>query len=220
MYIWNLSPPIFRRLFALFSVGRQVKDFKTMTKIASSVKNEDGSVIVAAMLVLVLLTIIGISATSTSNIELNIVANTQLHKMAFFTAESGWHVMSDWLDDQYPLPAENLGSYKWGLTDGLDNDGDGTFEEADEQVHFQTDTYSDPQRVPLSANLSDDYNYTVDSEFVGASVAPGWGAGSGSGSFLRFQYIVNSTGRVPARGGEAVSRIQVRLGKIREVGGS
>ena len=68
-------------------------------------KKQDGAVIVAAMLILVLLTIIGISATKTSNSELNITSNSQLHKMAFFTAESGWHVMADWLDDQYPLPS-------------------------------------------------------------------------------------------------------------------
>lgn len=190
-----------------------------MRKPTDLFKNEDGSVIVAAMLVLVLLTIIGISATSTSNIELNIVTNTQLHKMAFFTAESGWQVTSDWLDDQYPLPTENVGSYNSGLTDSVDNDGDGTIDEADERVHFQTDTYANPEPLPLSANLSD-YIYTVDSEFVSATVAPGWGAGSTSGTFLRFQYIVNSTGSVPARGGNAVSRVQVRLGKIRKTGGS
>jgi Tfp pilus assembly protein PilX len=60
-----------------------------MIKITAILKRDDGSVIVAAMMILVLLTIIGISATSTSNTELNITSNAQLHKMAFFTAESG-----------------------------------------------------------------------------------------------------------------------------------
>ena len=189
-----------------------------MMKPTDMLKKDDGSVIVAAMLVLVLLTIIGISATSISNTELNIVTNTQLHKMAFFTAESGWQVLSDWLDDQYPLPAENLVSFN-GLNDEEDNDGDGATDEADELVHFKSAESATEQPLPLSAGLSN-YTYTVDSEFLGASVAPGWSAGSGSGTFYRFQYKINSTGTVPARGGNAVSRVQVRLGKIREAGGS
>jgi Tfp pilus assembly protein PilX len=61
-----------------------------MMNMTAILKKDEGSVIVAAMLVLVLLTIIGIAATSTSRTELNITSNVQLHKMAFFTAESGW----------------------------------------------------------------------------------------------------------------------------------
>ena len=81
-----------------------------MIQMTAIIKKDDGSIMVAALLMLVLLTIIGVSATTMSNSELNITANAQLHKMAFFTAESGWHVMVNWLDDQYPLPTVNLGS--------------------------------------------------------------------------------------------------------------
>jgi len=109
-----------------------------MIQMTAIIKKDDGSIMVAALLMLVLLTIIGVSATTMSNSELNITANTQLHKMAFLTAESGWHVMVNWLDDQYPLPTVNLGSDDSEGTDGNDNDGDGLTDEHDEYVNFTT----------------------------------------------------------------------------------
>lgn len=51
--------------------------------------NEEGSALVVALLFLVLLTIIGISASTTSEIELNIAANQKTHKIAFNNADSG-----------------------------------------------------------------------------------------------------------------------------------
>ena len=51
-------------------------------------KKEEGSVLVVALLILVLLTIIGLAATNTSKIELNISGNEKLHKMAFYAAEA------------------------------------------------------------------------------------------------------------------------------------
>ena len=94
-----------------------------MIKKTAILKRDDGSVIVAAMMILVLLTIIGISATSTSNTELNITSNTQLHKMAFFTAESGWLVMTGWLDDQYPLPMSGQTCFRFPMINGIINIG-------------------------------------------------------------------------------------------------
>lgn len=52
-------------------------------------KDEEGSVLVIALLILVFLTIIGISATTTTNIELQIAGNEKFHKIAFYHADSG-----------------------------------------------------------------------------------------------------------------------------------
>ena len=53
-------------------------------------QNEDGSVtIIAGLLILVVLTLIGISATNTTRVELQIAANDQFSKIAFFNADSG-----------------------------------------------------------------------------------------------------------------------------------
>ncbi|UCF83665.1 MAG: hypothetical protein JSV50_21290 [Desulfobacteraceae bacterium] len=51
-------------------------------------KNENGSVLVVALLILVLLTIIGISAMSTTNVELKISGNEKSYKMALYAAEA------------------------------------------------------------------------------------------------------------------------------------
>ena len=61
-----------------------------MTTIFTALKNEDGAVtIIAGLLILVILTLIGISATNTTTVELKIAANDQFHKIAFFNADSG-----------------------------------------------------------------------------------------------------------------------------------
>ena len=50
-------------------------------------KSEDGSVLVIAMIMLVLLTLIGISAITTSTIEVQISANERIYKMNLCVAE-------------------------------------------------------------------------------------------------------------------------------------
>jgi len=64
----------------------------TMRKIAcpknSQLDNENGSVIVAALFILVIVTILGITATNTSTLELQIAANDQFLKTAFYHADS------------------------------------------------------------------------------------------------------------------------------------
>ena len=61
-----------------------------MTILTSKINNQNGSVtIIAGLLILVVLTLIGISATSTTTVELQIAANDQFSKIAFFNADSG-----------------------------------------------------------------------------------------------------------------------------------
>ena len=186
-----------------------------MIKTIAILKKEDGSVIIAALLILVLLTIMGISATSTSNMELNITSNAQLHKMSFFMAESGWHVMADWLDDQYPLPTvEGLGLDTRKGSDEIDNDGDGETDENDEKLDFTLDKYNTDEQYDLIPFLADraNYQYGVKSKFKGASIPTGWDPSK----FLRYDYEITSTGNVPARSGSAVAQITVTAGKIQE----
>lgn len=52
-------------------------------------KNEGGAVLVIAMLVLLLLTLMGIGAITTSGIETGIACNEKFDKKTFFTAEAG-----------------------------------------------------------------------------------------------------------------------------------
>jgi hypothetical protein len=60
-----------------------------MQKITSIINNQQGSVIIMAVIVLALLTVIGISATNTSTTEVQVSTNAMLHNIAFYTADSG-----------------------------------------------------------------------------------------------------------------------------------
>ena len=59
-----------------------------MQKMASILKNEEGSVLLVGVMILLLLTIIGIAATNTTTIELQIAGNDRVHKTAFYAAEA------------------------------------------------------------------------------------------------------------------------------------
>jgi type IV pilus assembly protein PilX len=52
--------------------------------------NENGSVMVAAIMILVLLTIVGMAAMNTSTTETSLATNTLLYERAFYTAEAGF----------------------------------------------------------------------------------------------------------------------------------
>jgi hypothetical protein len=55
----------------------------------NALRSEEGSTLIVALLILVVLTIIGVSATTTSEIEIKIAGNDQFHKVAFQNADSG-----------------------------------------------------------------------------------------------------------------------------------
>ena len=60
-----------------------------MKTIPYHLTNDRGSVIVAALMMLALLTIIGFAATNMSSTELDISTNSLLYERAFYTAEAG-----------------------------------------------------------------------------------------------------------------------------------
>jgi len=51
--------------------------------------NEDGFVLITGLLILLILTMLGITATRNTSIELQIAGNDRLHKETFYSAESG-----------------------------------------------------------------------------------------------------------------------------------
>ncbi len=63
--------------------------------------NDRGSVIVAALMILALLTIIGFAATNMSTTEMSISTNSLLYERAFFTAEAGLQRTKESLRTQF-----------------------------------------------------------------------------------------------------------------------
>jgi len=70
-----------------------------MKKMISNLNNEEGSVIIMALIVLVALTMIGIISTDNTVVELQIVRNETVYRQNFYRAESagieGVQVMED-----------------------------------------------------------------------------------------------------------------------------
>ena len=60
--------------------------------------NSNGGVTIAALLILAVLTIIGISSISTSNMEVQIATNDKVHKMAFYAADGGSELGTELLE--------------------------------------------------------------------------------------------------------------------------
>ena len=168
------------------------KAVRLMNNMVSNLKNENGSALILALLILVLLTLMGISATTTSTVGVQMAGSEKFYDLAFYSAESGWQRALNWLDDQYP-----------GVTDNLVWDGTsfiavaGSLEEAD------------TVGIPLA--VDNNTQYFVKIEFAGTAPVPGYGT-----SFRRFNYRVNSVG---VGSGNARSEVEVTAGKVFDMGG-
>jgi hypothetical protein len=172
--------------------GMQLQKLKKMNLIASICANEKGSALVLALLMLVLLTLMGISATTTSTVEIQMAGGEKFYELAFYSAESGWQRALNWLDNQFP-----------GVTDNRVWDG----------TDFMPVSGSLDEAATVGIPLANDNNtqYFVKVEFVGTAPAAGYGT-----SFRRFNYRVDSVGIGP---GHARSEVEVTAGKVFDMGG-
>jgi len=77
--------------------------------------NEKGMVWVLALLMLLVLTLLGISSVSTSIFETNISGNDRFGADAFYAAEAGIHVGLDQIPSTDPIARTRIGeeSYFW-----------------------------------------------------------------------------------------------------------
>jgi Tfp pilus assembly protein PilX len=75
-----------------------------------TIKNEEGFVLVASLMMLMVLMIIGIAATNTTTLELQISGNDKVQKMDFYAAESGWQRGVQWLEDKVNPPDRVTGA--------------------------------------------------------------------------------------------------------------
>ena len=112
-------------------------------KAKSLLKNEEGSVMVLALIILVLMTMMGISMTTTSSIEVQIAGNNMIYKENLYKAEGSAmfsaqvlenetdkdalipdsDTAGDWLHDELPNPTVS-NSTNWNDTNSEAVDGD------------------------------------------------------------------------------------------------
>ena len=70
-----------------------------MQRMVLNLKNEEGTAIVIVLIILVALTLIGVIATSTTVVELQIVRNDALYRQNFYRAESAAIEAVQWLEN-------------------------------------------------------------------------------------------------------------------------
>ena len=93
-------------------------------------KNQNGYIIIAALLILALLTIISVSAINMSRTELQISTNELLYEKAFYAAESGLQHLTELLRIQYVagnsaiLASGGTPTWSFALQGAVDSDGD------------------------------------------------------------------------------------------------
>lgn len=160
-----------------------------MSNIISTANNERGSVIVVALIILALLTILGISSTSTSNMEVRIASNSQEHQMDFYVADSGWKdaamcleaecselVSQFWPGETIkafgdfadPAQADNIAA----ADDGIDNNNNGHIDETGETTfsrhnilyYYEVFHVDPPQVMAGSGNKYKRHFFTVTSD--------------------------------------------------------
>ena len=94
-------------------------------------KDEDGYIIIAALLILALLTIISVSAINMSMTELKISTNELLYEKAFYAAEAGLQHVTELLRSQYLtgnsaiLATSGPPNWNFALAGAVDSNGDG-----------------------------------------------------------------------------------------------
>lgn len=163
-------------------------------------RNQDGTIMVVALLILLLLTLQGIATINSSSVDVKIVGNEKRYFQDFYVADSGWREGLDWLDTKAFAPqlvnqsvisnskvVRNYGGVNISL---IGND--------EEKLPPANDSDNSVHGIP--------YWYKIEEERVDKV------AGSGPEN-LKFVYRVDSAAREQGR-----QRIEVFLTKIYKTG--
>jgi len=137
--------------------------------------NEKGSVLVIAVIFLMLLTVLGVFATTTSTIELQISGNDKINKMVFYAADSGTPYVSvntDWygpdnIDEDTPA-----GPFTYQLSDKL-------------QVEIENVTYLGKSQMPAGTGYSAGTIFAVNYQLKSTGTGPNNGTSIVEAGFYR-----------------------------------
>ena len=149
---------------------------KTMT---SYINDKSGSVtIIAAIMVLLIVTLVGISAMDTTTVELQIASNDQRSRIAFYNADSGVYgipkIISRIIDTSDPVGiAAEVDSIATGVTWDASTDQNTFFD--------QVMGYADYDAVPDVVMGQGGFSTQVDVERIRSIVLAGGGAEFASG---------------------------------------
>ena len=169
-------------------------------------KQEEGSVLVLALIIMVLLTMMGIWGTTTTETEMRIARNESFYKIAFFNADSG----------VYTTPKLISAAVDGGSGDP-DLSGTGMTYVGASGTFFNEIMGYDTADTDNEINFSlGNQTVDVDVSRLGQEILAGAGAefgagaegiGSGSAGGVGILYQMNSTGGGPANSSTTVSAV-------------
>jgi type IV pilus assembly protein PilX len=142
--------------------------------------DQDGSAIIYALIMLVLLTVLGISSINTTTIEQKIAQNHKAYQMSFYAAEAARECVPPNTQLYHGDNITKGAGISFPSADGLDNDADGSIDESDEV------------KVVLNSAQSFDGSVVYD-----GSKNPPRGSGYEVGSYKSHEYILTGKGYGP-----------------------
>jgi len=154
-------------------------------------RNEDGSAIILALMILVLLTVIGIAGSNSTRTEMKIASNDKFHKITFYAAEAARAYVQAKID-LYGPDNITVGSSHW----------------------FPNN--SDPY-VQYTSALEGEYtlntfqSFTGDVAYIGFSDPP-LGSGYQAGKFRSHRYTMTCTGNGPRNSSRQIQAGFYRIG--------
>jgi hypothetical protein len=175
-----------------------------MTRVNEIITNEDGSVLIVALVILVLITIMGLTVTRNSDIDIQIAKNEREFVQEFYTADSAWREGIQWLDTRATAPANvNKNLYLSGVTSDPDYYNVRNYGEGENGI-FNHDFVQGTGDGTLG---SLEYWYKVASiPQIDPKIVPGF-----SGNYFTFAYVIS---------GEAAGtqRVDVTVTKVLKQG--
>jgi Tfp pilus assembly protein PilX len=176
-------------------------------------KNEQGSVMVIALLVLIVLTLVGIGANRTTTTDIQIAANEKFHKVAFFNADAGVYATPKLISSAIDEGANPTGtSFTY-----LDAGTDAFFREL--MGYDSNDATRDLSFVLGGENVEVDVQRTRAESLAGGGAefaAGAEGVGSGSAGGFAIYYAFDSFGDGPKN---ATSNVGATYRKVNVPGG-
>ncbi len=110
--------------------------------ILSPLKGDGGSVIVLAMIMLLVVTIIGVSSINTTTTETTIAGNERLYNISFYAAEAARGYVPPHTALYHGDNVIIGGELSFPSDDGVDNDGDGDIDEQGEMFRLSSNNSS------------------------------------------------------------------------------
>lgn len=113
-----------------------------MNSIMHPLNNNEGSALIMALLILVVVTIIGVSSMSTSTIEIKIASNDRLYKTSFYAADGGTEVGRELIEQNIACATGfNTEPLTIGSVEVVDKDF--AFQENEPTADYPSDTERD-----------------------------------------------------------------------------